>query len=167
VRHLRQLRASSDVGARMRRVQLRLLCWPLRHLRRCRHQRRVLLQRVHNAGERRALCVLLLWVCGRHSDARGAAPCPVQRDGCPKIVNLGSAKTDLFYERKKCACCDTARAGCVCATWLLVPLLCPVLLTQAPVLTPPQSASRKDNSCLERCWRQRTRMRRWACPSRQ
>lgn len=23
------------------------------------------------------------------------------RDGCPKIVNLGSAKTDLFYERKK------------------------------------------------------------------
>ena len=25
----------------------------------------------------------------------------VQRDGCPKIVNLGSAKTDLFYERKK------------------------------------------------------------------
>ena len=25
----------------------------------------------------------------------------VQRDGCPKIVNLGSSKTDLFYERKK------------------------------------------------------------------
>lgn len=24
-----------------------------------------------------------------------------QRDGCPKIVNLGSAKTDLFYENKK------------------------------------------------------------------
>ncbi|PON68620.1 PHF5-like [Parasponia andersonii] len=23
------------------------------------------------------------------------------RDGCPKIVNLGSAKTALFYERKK------------------------------------------------------------------
>ncbi|ELK07976.1 PHD finger-like domain-containing protein 5A [Pteropus alecto] len=23
------------------------------------------------------------------------------RDGCPKIVNLGSSKTDLFYERKK------------------------------------------------------------------
>jgi PHD finger-like domain-containing protein 5A len=23
------------------------------------------------------------------------------RDGCPKIVNLGSARTDLFYERKK------------------------------------------------------------------
>ena len=22
-------------------------------------------------------------------------------DGCPKIVNLGSTKTDLFYERKK------------------------------------------------------------------
>lgn len=26
---------------------------------------------------------------------------PFQRDGCPKIVNLGSSKTDLFYERKK------------------------------------------------------------------
>ncbi|KAL8221842.1 UNVERIFIED_CONTAM: PHD finger-like domain-containing protein 5A [Gekko kuhli] len=25
----------------------------------------------------------------------------VRRDGCPKIVNLGSSKTDLFYERKK------------------------------------------------------------------
>jgi PHD finger-like domain-containing protein 5A len=25
----------------------------------------------------------------------------VQREGCPKIVNLGSSKTDLFYERKK------------------------------------------------------------------
>ena len=24
-----------------------------------------------------------------------------KRDGCPKIVNLGSAKTDLYYERKK------------------------------------------------------------------
>uniref|UniRef100_A0A5F9DC21 PHD finger protein 5A n=1 Tax=Oryctolagus cuniculus TaxID=9986 RepID=A0A5F9DC21_RABIT len=24
-----------------------------------------------------------------------------KRDGCPKIVNLGSSKTDLFYERKK------------------------------------------------------------------
>ena len=23
------------------------------------------------------------------------------RDGCPKIVNLGTAKTDMWYERKK------------------------------------------------------------------
>lgn len=29
---------------------------------------------------------------------------PLQRDGCPKIINLGSAKTDLFYERKKYGC---------------------------------------------------------------
>lgn len=28
-------------------------------------------------------------------------PVCLQRDGCPKIINLGSAKTDLFYERKK------------------------------------------------------------------
>lgn len=27
--------------------------------------------------------------------------CTQDRDGCPKIVNLGSSKTDLFYERKK------------------------------------------------------------------
>ena len=25
------------------------------------------------------------------------------RDGCPKIVNVGASKTDLFYERKKYA----------------------------------------------------------------
>lgn len=25
----------------------------------------------------------------------------LQRDGCPKIINLGTARTDLFYERKK------------------------------------------------------------------
>ena len=26
---------------------------------------------------------------------------PSQRDGCPKIINLGAARTDRFYERKK------------------------------------------------------------------
>ncbi|KAK8629506.1 hypothetical protein V6N13_078345 [Hibiscus sabdariffa] len=37
------------------------------------------------------------------SDAYYCKECTQQekdRDGCPKIVNLGSAKTDLFYERK-------------------------------------------------------------------
>ena len=29
--------------------------------------------------------------------------CVSQRDGCPKIINLGSARTDLFYERKRYA----------------------------------------------------------------
>jgi len=24
-----------------------------------------------------------------------------QRDGCPKIINLGTARTDLYYQRKK------------------------------------------------------------------
>ncbi|KAK2640734.1 hypothetical protein Ddye_022497 [Dipteronia dyeriana] len=28
-------------------------------------------------------------------------PSKRKTDGCPKVVNLGSAKTDLFYERKK------------------------------------------------------------------
>lgn len=23
------------------------------------------------------------------------------RDGCPKVVNLGASRTDLFYERKR------------------------------------------------------------------
>jgi hypothetical protein len=31
----------------------------------------------------------------------GGASVRVQRDGCPKIVNIGSARTDMFYERKK------------------------------------------------------------------
>jgi hypothetical protein len=38
------------------------------------------------------------------SDAYYCKECTIMekdRDGCPKIVNLGSAKTDLFYERKK------------------------------------------------------------------
>eukprot|EP00958_Prasinococcus_capsulatus_P013055 scaffold1318_cov388-Prasinococcus_capsulatus_cf.AAC.76 len=45
-------------------------------------------------------------ICGGHavSDAYYCKECTQQekdRDGCPKIINLGSAKTDLFYERKK------------------------------------------------------------------
>ena len=45
-------------------------------------------------------------ICGGPgvSDAYYCKECTIQekdRDGCPKIVNLGSSKTDLFYERKK------------------------------------------------------------------
>lgn len=45
-------------------------------------------------------------ICGGQgtSDAYYCKECTLMekdRDGCPKIVNLGSAKTDLFYERKK------------------------------------------------------------------
>jgi hypothetical protein len=40
--------------------------------------------------------------CGAACGSCQLLPCPaLQRDGCPKIINLGSAKTDLFYERKK------------------------------------------------------------------
>ena len=50
----------------------------------------------------------MLWPPCAAAGGHRAHPCrvfaPLQRDGCPKIVNLGSAKTDLFYERKKCAC---------------------------------------------------------------
>ena len=45
-------------------------------------------------------------ICGGPgiSDAYYCKECTIQekdRDGCPKIVNLGSSKTDLFYEMKK------------------------------------------------------------------
>ena len=55
-----------------------------------------------NYGSYEGRCV----ICGGMgvSDAFYCKECTVQekdRDGCPKIVNLGSAKTDLFYERKK------------------------------------------------------------------
>merc|ERR1712054_372099 len=45
-------------------------------------------------------------ICGGPgiSDAYYCKECCQQekdRDGCPKIVNLGSSKADLFYERKK------------------------------------------------------------------
>jgi hypothetical protein len=47
-------------------------------------------------------------------DPRPLLAC-AQRDGCPKIVNLGSSKTDLFYERKKCACPSHAPPSVVVA----------------------------------------------------
>lgn len=55
-----------------------------------------------NYGSYQGRCV----ICGGLgiSDAYYCKECTQQekdRDGCPKIVNLGSAKTDLFYERKK------------------------------------------------------------------
>merc|ERR1711964_286457 len=54
-----------------------------------------------NYGSYQGRCV----ICGGIgiSDAYYCKECTVQekdRDGCPKIVNLGSSKTDLFYERK-------------------------------------------------------------------
>ncbi|KAL7676503.1 hypothetical protein ACOME3_002756 [Neoechinorhynchus agilis] len=55
-----------------------------------------------NYGSYQGRCV----ICGGvgMSDAYYCRECTIlekDRDGCPKIVNLGSAKTDLFYERKK------------------------------------------------------------------
>ncbi len=45
-------------------------------------------------------------ICGGAgiSDAYYCRECVLQekdRDGCPRIINLGQSKTDLFYERKK------------------------------------------------------------------
>ena len=73
---------------------------------------RLLLQGVHHLGERRTAsfravvgsrarptCELTRRPSARDADRGG--PGAEQRDGCPKIVNLGTSKTDLFYERKK------------------------------------------------------------------
>jgi PHD finger-like domain-containing protein 5A len=38
------------------------------------------------------------------ADAFYCAECTVQekdRDGCPKVINLGSARTDLYYARER------------------------------------------------------------------
>ena len=55
-----------------------------------------------NFGSNQGKCV----ICGGPgvSDAYYCQECVRQekdRDGCPKILNIGTAKTDLFYERKK------------------------------------------------------------------
>jgi PHD finger-like domain-containing protein 5A len=55
-----------------------------------------------NFGSLKGRCV----VCNAPgvSDAYYCKECVMlekDRDGCPKIVNIGSAKTDRFYERKK------------------------------------------------------------------
>src|ERR1700730_8001892 len=42
------------------------------------------------------------------SDAYYCAECTrleKDRDGCPKIVNLGASRTDLFYERRRLGQC--------------------------------------------------------------
>lgn len=57
---------------------------------------------IGNYGSYEGRCV----ICGGPgiSDAYYCRECTQEekdRDGCPKIVNLGASKTDLFYERKK------------------------------------------------------------------
>lgn len=50
------------------------------------------------------VCLLLLSRCPSLSHI-SCMPVPdnhhKQREGCPRIVNLGQSRTDLFYERKK------------------------------------------------------------------
>ncbi|KAI8916220.1 PHF5-like protein [Gorgonomyces haynaldii] len=56
----------------------------------------------HNFGHNEGKCLL----CGYPgtADAYYCKSCVLQekdRDGCPKIVNLGSARTDMYFEKKK------------------------------------------------------------------
>lgn len=55
-----------------------------------------------NYGSSSGKCI----ICGNNgsTDAYYCRECALQekdRDGCPKIINIGQARTDLFYERKK------------------------------------------------------------------
>lgn len=48
------------------------------------------------------------------SDAYYCAECTrleKDRDGCPKIVNLGASRTDLFYERRRLGSCFRFGSG--------------------------------------------------------
>lgn len=58
--------------------------------------------RVRCSTVREAFCINL--ICIGISDAYYCAECTrleKDRDGCPKIVNLGASRTDLFYERRR------------------------------------------------------------------
>ena len=151
VRHLRLLREACDAGACLRRVQLRQLRWPLRHLRRHRHLGRVLLQGVHHARERRTPPASA--ACRPRARASPNAACvhpslaPTQRDGCPKIVNLGSAKTDLFYERKKGAP-RTRSAVELSRAARCIALRCRQRLTRSPAT--PRRRVQEEMSSVER-----------------
>lgn len=55
-----------------------------------------------NYGNSQGKCL----ICGANgfADAYYCRECCLQekdRDGCPKLINMGSARMDLFYERKK------------------------------------------------------------------
>lgn len=50
------------------------------------------------------LATAMLKLSSGISDAYYCAECTrleKDRDGCPKIVNLGASRTDLFYERRR------------------------------------------------------------------
>ena len=112
---LRLVRATDDARARVRRVQLRLVLRALRHLRRAGQRRRLLLQGVHAARKGRAwrarawrlllLLLLLFIIAARVSPPRlgSLSPEHAQRDGCPKVINVGAARAALYYESKKYA----------------------------------------------------------------
>uniref|UniRef100_A0A7S0ZGS6 PHD finger-like domain-containing protein 5A n=1 Tax=Timspurckia oligopyrenoides TaxID=708627 RepID=A0A7S0ZGS6_9RHOD len=55
-----------------------------------------------NYGASQGKCI----VCGNkgYADAYYCRECTIlekDRDGCPKVINVGTAKTDLFFDRKR------------------------------------------------------------------
>jgi hypothetical protein len=117
--HLRLVRAPVHARSHLRRVQL----WHLSGMRHACVDRMRLCSLCHANASKQGRCVICggmgvsdAYYCKEctilEKDVRSSAyaglaralmsaKCPSQRDGCPKIVNIGSAKTDLFYERKK------------------------------------------------------------------
>lgn len=67
------------------------------------------------------MCVYVFFPLAAYAPAHARnarVPCArvrADRDGCPKIVNLGAAKTDLFYERKVGVCVCVPVRVCACA----------------------------------------------------
>eukprot|EP00762_Andalucia_godoyi_P005461 ANDGO_08467.mRNA.1 PHD finger-like domain-containing protein 5A len=55
-----------------------------------------------NSGPAQGRCI----ICGGPGTAdafycRSCAALEKDRDGCPRIINVGAAKADMFYERRK------------------------------------------------------------------
>ena len=99
-----------------------------------------------NYGSYQGRCV----ICGSKgiSDAFYCTECTQMekdRDGCPKIVNLGSAKTDLFYERKSHPH-TPHHTTLLHTTRLSLSLLC-------PTMRPPLLGCGSDQSPLPLCCR--------------
>mgnify|MGYP006950442009 CR=1 FL=1 len=119
VRRLRLVRAPRHARPHLRRVQLRQPVRPLRRLWGLRRGGRLLLPGVHSAGEGREeekffsfkfffpifffrFFVLSFLLTTKNSLRAHSKHDPKkQRDGCPKVINLGVAKTDAYFERKR------------------------------------------------------------------
>lgn len=124
--HLRLVCAAPAASSCVRGVQLWVFARALRYLRRGGRVRRLLLQRMRHdreGCESRQINILLViyFEVGNLSDVTFVVKLAVvlpncqvfldlnrtffylcaQRDGCPKIINVGAARLDMLYQRKQ------------------------------------------------------------------